>query len=370
MESKPKSVQDKKLLEKHLVLYRLSAIGDVAMLVPIVVGLYEQYPEISITVITSPFCKALFKDIRNVSILPLDKNKYKGILGLVSFFKIFLDTIPNKDQTTFVDMHAVLRSHFMRVLCRRYGISSVVFNKGTRQKRQALRNPSKSRSSYLPSTHQRYANILSKLGYPIDLEALHLSCPKVLDLHVIHYLDKLKFGKDKVYCIGIAPFSKHKGKDYPIASLEVLLEALSVHINFRILLFGGGEQQNSIFQQMTENWVQVYNVCGQFSFKQELDLISQLDTMISVDSANAHIAAMYNVPVLSLWGVTHPCMGFAPFRQSDLNHFIPDLNQYPQIPTAIFGDSYPLGYDKAITTIPVDKIISRLHELLSVKSDN
>ena len=49
------------------------------------------------------------------------------------------------------------------------------------------------------------------------------------------------------------------------------------------------------------------------SLVMELEIISNLDAMVSMDSANGHIAANYNVPVISIWGLTHPFGGYAPF---------------------------------------------------------
>ena len=42
-----------------------------------------------------------------------------------------------------------------------------------------------------------------------------------------------------------------------------------------------------------------------------IDLMAHLDLMISMDSANAHMAANTGVRVLTLWGMTHPFCGFS-----------------------------------------------------------
>ena len=56
-------------------------------------------------------------------------------------------------------------------------------------------------------------------------------------------------------------------------------------------------------------------MAGKYKFKEELALISNLDLMVSMDSSNGHLAAIYGVPIVTLWGVTHPFLGFAPFGQ-------------------------------------------------------
>ena len=65
-------------------------------------------------------------------------------------------------------------------------------------------------------------------------------------------------------------------------------------------------------------------VAGKLSFSEELDTISNLDCMISMDSGNAHLAAMYGVKVITIWGVTHPFAGFAPFHQPKEYSLLPD----------------------------------------------
>jgi ADP-heptose:LPS heptosyltransferase len=51
------------------------------------------------------------------------------------------------------------------------------------------------------------------------------------------------------------------------------------------------------------------------TFSEELMLISHLDGMISMDSANMHLASIYGVPVVSIWGATHPFLGFYGYGQ-------------------------------------------------------
>ncbi|MDD2330738.1 MAG: glycosyltransferase family 9 protein, partial [Bacteroidales bacterium] len=50
-------------------------------------------------------------------------------------------------------------------------------------------------------------------------------------------------------------------------------------------------------------------------FAAELSVIRELDVMISMDSANMHFASAVGIPVISIWGATHPKAGFYGFRQ-------------------------------------------------------
>ena len=56
-------------------------------------------------------------------------------------------------------------------------------------------------------------------------------------------------------------------------------------------------------------------------------MISNLNLMISMDSFNGHLAANAGIPVITIWGMTHPFLGFSPFLQPDLNQILIKSNQ-------------------------------------------
>ena len=91
--------------------------------------------------------------------------------------------------------------------------------------------------------------------------------------------------------------------------------------------------------------------------------------MLSMDSANGHIAANFNIPVITLWGMTHPYAGFKPFNQPDENQITLDRNRYPKIPTSIYGNKIPKGYEKAFRSITPKEIIEKLLWVLTSKEN-
>ena len=92
-------------------------------------------------------------------------------------------------------------------------------------------------------------------------------------------------------------------------------------------------------------------------------LISNLDLMLSMDSGNAHLAAMYGVPTVTLWGVTHPYAGFYPFAQPMENALLADREQYPLVPTSVFGRKMPEGYEGAIATIQPFQVVEKIEQV-------
>ena len=165
--------------------------------------------------------------------------------------------------------------------------------------------------------------------------------------------------------IGIAPFAAYASKSFPIQKLKELLHEISVLKNVSVLLFGGGKKEKEILDSIANEYNGVYSMVNTITFKEELALISNLDVMIAMDSGNGHIAAMYDVPVVTIWGTTHPYLGFTPFRQPIENQILPDLKKFPLIPTSVYGKDYPKEYLQCFDTISIQQIIARVKQYIS-----
>ena len=101
-------------------------------------------------------------------------------------------------------------------------------------------------------------------------------------------------------------------------------------------------------------------MAGKLKLQQEIQLISNLDVMLSMDSGNAHSVVLLSAKVITLWGATHPYAGFSPFNQPKENELVSDRNQFPKIPTSVYGNKKVAGYQEAIRTIPVETIVNAI----------
>jgi ADP-heptose:LPS heptosyltransferase len=82
-----------------------------------------------------------------------------------------------------------------------------------------------------------------------------------------------------------------------------------------------------------------------------------------MDSGNGHLAAMYGVPIITIWGGTHPFAGYAPFLQPKENQFLPDLKKYPLLPLSIYGNKMIEGYENVIDSVDFDAVVNRIIQL-------
>ncbi len=337
---------------KHIAVMRLSAMGDVAMTAPVIRALTSQNPQVKVTVVSRPFFKPFFDPIPNVAFFAIDtKKRHKGFLGLI---RLFLDLRKLKIDF-FADLHNVLRSKVVRQLFGFIGKKVAAVDKG-RDEKKALTRAENKRFVPLTTMVERHVQVFQKLGFSIDLQNPSFSAPSILDLEVL----KLVGEKNGQKWIGIAPFAQYSSKVYPLDLMQIVVDELSKIQNYKLFLFGGGATEIGLLNSISRNRENVITVAGKIKFPQELQLISHLDDMLSMDSGNAHIAAMLGVNTITLWGATHPFSGFAPFNQPLANALTSDRTQFPKLPTSVYGNKRVAGYEQAMRSISPQDIIAKL----------
>ncbi|APG60820.1 glycosyltransferase family 9 protein [Christiangramia salexigens] len=339
----------------HILVIRLSAMGDVAMVVPVLSVLVHTYPNLQVTVLTKAFFRPLFSFLPNVVVYEADvKGVHSGVLGLGTLARELRD----EEVDVVADLHDVLRSNVLKSIFYFYGIPFKQINKG-RAEKKALTRENNKEFRQLKSTHERYAEVFKELGFPIDLAEYQPPIKRKL-LPRVHDI----VGKNSRKWLGIAPFAQHKGKTYPKDLMEKVVEALSENGKIKIILFGGGKSEKKQLKKWEDKYENCLSVVGKLSFAEELSLISNLDAMLSMDSGNAHLAAIYGIPVISLWGLTHPYTGFKAFNQPMENCILSDIDRYPMIPTSVYGKKIPEGYEDVMRSIPPDTVIKKILEVL------
>ncbi|SDB62177.1 ADP-heptose:LPS heptosyltransferase [Flavobacteriaceae bacterium MAR_2010_188] len=335
----------------HILVIRLSALGDVAMVLPVIRAFIHQYPKVKITMLTRASYAALFKDLINVEILSADlMGVHKGVFGLYKLSK----QIRKLKVDAVADLHNVLRTNILKTFL--FNIPVLQIDKGRAEKR-ALINGEKFQQ--LKTTFQRYENVFEELGFPLDLSNPEFPKREKLNHDITNFI-----GSENKNWIGIAPFAAHAGKMYPLDLMKSVIESLSE--KNKIILFGGGKSETEQLNKIASKYLNVVNVANRFNLSEELNIISNLDVMISMDSGNAHLAAMMGIRVITLWGVTHPYAGFYPFNQDINDAILSDRKKYPKIPTSIYGNKMPEGYEDAMRTISPESIIQKVNYLTRI----
>ena len=268
---------------KHLLVIRFSALGDVALLAPVVRVSAEQYPDVEITVLSGQRMADLFADMPgNVRFRGVDL-KQQSLREIVSDLERF-DMV--------ADMHGVWRSRYIRMVMRTRGAKVRTIHKGRWSRFLLTRQISK---DALKHTTQRYADVLRDLGLPLS----------------VPFAPRMSGGEG----IGIAPFAAHRGKMYSLERMERVVELLSRE-GEKVVLFGS-EEEAAVLDQWAKKYEGVESIAGRKSLSEELEIMRGLRVMVSMDSANMHLASLAGTRVVSVWGATHPKAGFLGIGQHE-----------------------------------------------------
>ena len=285
-----------KNLPKHIAVMRLSALGDVAMLSHTLRAFKEEYPSVKITVVTRALCRPFFEGL-DVEIFEVDtKGRHKGLKGE---WRLLRDLI-GLGIDAFADAHGVLRSMQLRWLMRFAGRRVERIRKGRIEKWFRVGYNS---HNGVPLKHSvvRYCDVLRRMGFEFENPA------PVLREEALQRPNPM--GEKSGKWVGVAPFSAHKGKTYPEAMSEELV-GLLVGEYERVFIHSGGGSEAEFAQRMETKHKNVTALYGKVKLGDELNLIAHLDCIVSMDSVAMHMASLTATPVVSIWGATHPALGF------------------------------------------------------------
>jgi len=335
---------------QHILVIRFSSLGDVAMTVPVISALIKSHPNAKISVLTKTQFTPLFKHLPTIEVIGVDlKKQYNGLLGLFQLSK----KIKALRVNAVADLHYVLRTKVLRILLPR--LNWAILDKGRKEKNQLITGKI---FKPLKPIVERYADVFRHLGFDLSLSTPDFPTAQPLPKEIQSLLKECP----QPY-IGIAPFAAYSSKTYSLDKMKAVIDHFS-KTGATVVMFGGGQTEVQKLNEIANLFPNVISLAGRLSLDDELKLIGHLKVMLAMDSGNAHMAALMGVKVLTLWGVTHPYSGFKPYNQPLEYCLVSDLEKFPKIPTSIYGNRYPKGYEKAIESISEKEIIAAIEKIV------
>ncbi|SDG53938.1 ADP-heptose:LPS heptosyltransferase [Pedobacter terrae] len=338
---------------QKIIVLRFSAMGDVAMVASVLKEFSEQNPAAELIMVSRPAFKPFFDHIPNLIFHPIQpKTLHKGINGLYQLYQELRSYQPD----AIADLHDNLRSRAISTFFRLTGTKIKRIDKG-RAEKKALTRANKKVFKPLRKTVERYADVFRGLGFSIKLSHQISKSARALP-----YKAKTLFSDRTTKKIGISPFAQHIYKVYALEKMETVIASLS-RLGYVFFIFGGGDKE----QQVAENWAQkypnTYDLIGSFNLTEELAIISNLDLMLSMDSSGMHMASLVGIPVVSIWGPTHPYAGFLGYGQQESDCIQID---HPARPNSIYGNKPCLcGVENCIDLIEPETIVNKIEEKLN-----
>lgn len=342
--------------DRRLLVIRNSAMGDVAMVAPVLRELTEQYPGVEIILLTRPVYHAFFSSLDGIRFFPADFNgRHRGAKGILFLFRD-LKALGRIDYV--VDLHDVLRSKALRILFRVHGIPSVKIDKGRREKRKVIKGLIK---HGLQHTVERYRDVLARAGFSVSSTAGPWILPSPDGLKTALEI----MGQKDVINAGVAPYSKHLLKIWPEDYMISLLKMITGKYKTRFWFFGGKDEQEKL-ELLASKVSGSVNLSGRFQLPEEIAFISRLDFMISMDSSNMHLAALTGTRVISIWGATDPVCGFGAWGQPAEHSVYLPASQLTCRPCTVFGKGECRRGDHACMRWLTPEMVFKKMELIGI----
>ncbi len=249
-----------------------------------------------------------------------------------------------------VDLHNNLRTRSLTFRLRR---PTTRFPKLNWKKWQLV----KFKKNAMPDVHvvDRYFDAVKKLGVKSDDKQGDFCIPDdaVVDFRSIYGVESGKF-------VAVVIGAKFGTKQFPSEKLVELIEG----VEDPIVLVGGPEDKvlgEAIMRQSGKK--NVFNSCGSHSVLGSASVLKHSRVVVTNDTGMMHIAACFDVPIVSIWGNTVPELGMYPYRPSNRSSFsIHEVKGLACRPCSKIGfNECPKGHFDCMMKQDIDTILEKLH---------
>ena len=292
----------------YLVL-RFSSIGNVAMTVPVVATLAHEHPNDTFVYVSQKKLAAMFSGVPNVHFFELDfQGKHGGFLGLRRLYKQITD---EWSVDYVVDLQHSWKTRLFSVFfrMRRKPVYSLCEEK--RSKKTFVQKGAKGLQA-LRSEIWRYADVFSQVGLNWKGYFQPMLTDPLLSARI-----EVMYGEKVGKWIGIAPFAKYKSNVLPYRLTKEVIAHFASRDDVRVFLFGAGRVESEMLRQWSMIFSDVTCVAVNLRLEEEFELMRHLDVMLCMDSANQHLASLVGLRAVSIWGGTHPDVGYSAWAQRE-----------------------------------------------------
>lgn len=297
---------DKKTFRNVLVI-RLSVLGNVAMAIPVLYPTCIANPDTRFIMLTKKWPATMFHDKpANLKVVDCDiKDKHSGLTGLL---KLAAQLHKHYDIDAVADLHNVSGTWIIDAYMRLHGAKVARLDR-EKPKRRALVNH-RSKEPVTP-IHERYRDVFRKLGFETPDNFTHLYANRPWPESAI-----VPEKKEGERWIAISPFSSHRQKAYPLDQMEQVIAELSKRENYWIFLMGGGKAEKIALRGIARKYKNVVSMAEiKHGFADEYTLLGNCDLMLTMESANMHLASLVDLQAMTIWGPTSPACGYLGYNQ-------------------------------------------------------
>ncbi len=329
-----------------ILIIRLSSLGDIVLTEPIIRRLRKVFPEAELHYLV----KEQFSSIPKAFGTDLQILSYRKSPG-------FHFGLMSRRYDYVFDLHNKFSTWLLKLFC--YSAKIFTYDKMHRLRRRITQHKT---SAAIPSTLESYRSALtqaarltgrSELAQELDFPILKAD-DKVMDS-----IRKRLADASNQKTIALFPGATHYTKRYPA---ELFAEFIRLSGDrYRFLLLGSKQEQTVCERIQALASVNVLNLCGAFNLTELLAVISCADGVVTNDSGPMHLAAALGIPLVAIFGATHPRLGFKPLSE----RAVVLSSELSCQPCSLHGsEKCPLGHLQCLHNINPKSILEALTNLL------
>ena len=340
----------------HLLVLRFSALGDVSMAATVVRAALEQNPELHITWVTRP---SLAEKIPAHPRLAFWTTDFRGAQqtpwGVLAWIRQQMRTVAGEGRPieAVADLHRNLRT---RVVCAGLGWRGLPVERliKDRPQRRQLRLKGALHAEAITPVTTRMAEVFQRLGLALDWT--EETARAVLPNPVTPATDRAP----KLY---FAPTARHKTKQWPLNYAQDLLNSW-MERGGEAVLAGSAAERPELERWVKPEWGSRCTVSAGMNTEDDATLRRTCHVAVTLDSANLHLSVQSGLPVVSIWGGTHPKAGFVGLGHPNVHVLQAPDAAFPCRPCSIFGKSTcALGDVPCLHAVEVKTVLDRAWEV-------
>lgn len=344
---------------KHIAFFRLSALGDVVLAIPMIRALQKQWPDCKITWITSSAVYPLLEGLEGVEFLVIQKpKKISDYLSLRKLFKQY-------EFDVLIAAQASLRTNLIYPFIN--AKRKIGFDNGRARDLHAwfVKEQIAPADEHLAEGFMGFAKHLGINSDEITW-SLYTSDEDKAWAAAQRQIPKQEGGK----YIAINAAASKAERTWKAEHYAELINQAVEKYGCQVVLTGGPADNEIQLAKAIQKLAKypVDNLVGQTKHKQIAALLGEVDCLIAPDTGPAHIAVAMHTPVIGLYAVARSGLS-GPYQTPSYT-----VDKYPQAVEKYLGKPYleagwheRVHHGDAMDLITVDDVMAQLERILLIK---
>ncbi|MEJ2114625.1 MAG: glycosyltransferase family 9 protein [Gammaproteobacteria bacterium] len=335
-----------------ICILRLSAIGDVTHMIPVIRTIQKYLPSTKLTWIIGKNEANLVKDLPDIEFIVFDKSK-----SFASYCSIF-KAMRNRVFDVLICAQVSLRANIISTLI--HAKLKLGYDNARAKDFHSLFI-----DESIPITPEQHVldGFFSFIEY-LGLNQRELSWEYLIPVEAKEFADQY-IDKNRFNLI-ISPCSSHPKRNWRSENYAVVADFATRELDAQVFLCGGPSKiEINTGREIEQNMqTQAINLIGKDDLKKFLALLSRADAIITPDSGPAHMATGFNIPVIGLHAASNPKRS-GPYLSQDwcVDKYAEAAKVFKNTLTNKLKWGTKLEYDGVMDLISVEDVTQQLVKL-------